>query len=248
VFFEFYDRALARGVIAAGILRENRGRWCLDQAARIIEEDHHLSHPCVFSYEDRWYLLPESADTGDIVVYEATDFPLRWRRHGPLLPGTSGLDPTFYADDDRCWIFCSLKGDHENRDLHLFHAPGLFGPWSPHHGNPVVTAREGARPAGPLFRHNGSLLRPGQDSRDTYGAGIVLHEVEVLTPETYRERAVSRLRPPRGGPYHEGVHSISAAGGCFVIDGKRFTGLKALLGPVMVRVRGLCRRREDGRG
>ena len=52
-----------------------------------------------------------------------------------------------------------------------------------------------ARPAGPIFAHEGRLYRPAQDCSRTYGGAVVIHRIEALTPEIFREVAVARLDP-----------------------------------------------------
>ena len=56
----------------------------------ILEEDHHLSYPFVFNYDDSQYLIPESESAGEVALYKFEDFPYRrdrqktWRRLGSL--------------------------------------------------------------------------------------------------------------------------------------------------------------------
>jgi hypothetical protein len=79
-----------------------------------------------------------------------------------------------------------------------------------------------ARPAGPLFRAHGDLIRPAQDSSRTYGGGLVLNRVLALTPEVFEEEMAAVLRPDPLGPCPDGVHHICPAGHVAVVDGKRW--------------------------
>lgn len=44
----------------------------------IIREPFHMSFPRVFSWNDRFYMLPECSEDHSIRLYEATDFPYGW--------------------------------------------------------------------------------------------------------------------------------------------------------------------------
>ena len=120
------------------------------------------------------------------------------RRPMPLCvvaPGRRLADPTFFRHADHYWIACTDLdiGTHDN--LCLLHAREPSGPWLPHRCTPVKIDICGARPAGPLFRLGSELFRPGQDCARTYGAAVVIHRVDELSPEHYRETVVTRALP-----------------------------------------------------
>lgn len=243
VFFEHYDKTLGRGIIACGDLISDGGVFSLNNVRSVLEEPYHLSHPCVFSDQGHWYLLPEAADTGGVVLYEAVDFPNRWRKLKTIIPQVPGLDPTFFTADNRFWISCSFGENTHNSDLYLFHAQDLLGPWIPHSGNPVKSDLFGARPAGPVFSTGGQVFRLGQDSRFTYGQGVVIHEIESLSMHEFQEKVIGSVTPPVKSPFNHGLHSLCVGDDFCLIDAKRFTGLKRVLGPAMTWVRQIKNKR-----
>jgi hypothetical protein len=55
----------------------------------------------------------------------------------------------------------------------------------------------------------------------TYGGGLALNEVLVLTPSEYKETLISQIAP--ADPYYcDGIHTIAGAGQFTLIDGKRW--------------------------
>jgi len=104
----------------------------------------------------------------------------------------------------------------------LLYADHLDGPW---HSHPVAPARidiRGARPAGSPFVVDGVLFRPAQDCAATYGGGIAINRIDVLTPQAFQESPVLRLLPDAGGPFPHGLHTFVSDGARTWIDGKRF--------------------------
>ncbi|MGE0224538.1 MAG: hypothetical protein AB7F35_31370 [Acetobacteraceae bacterium] len=187
----------------------------------ILATDRHHSYPCTFVDQGITYLLPEATDRGATMLYRlAPDGTL-----SAFLPIGAGMrlaDPTLFRHDGRYWIAATDLdiGWHDN--LCLFHAETLAGPWQSHRLRPAKLDVRGARPAGPPFVVDGTLYRPGQDCAETYGAGITLWRVDVLTPDEFRETLVHTLRPDPNGPYPHGLHTLVSDGERIWVDGKRF--------------------------
>jgi hypothetical protein len=104
-------------------------------------------------------------------------------------------------------------------ELHGFHAPGLFGPWTPHSRRPLKMDARSARPAGRLINEGGRLLRPAQDCSTGYGQGLVLNELEVLNGSEFRERAVRRFSAD-WMPGNCVFHTLNASARFWWFDGK----------------------------
>jgi hypothetical protein len=196
---------------------DDDGSW---HSTVILDRPSHHSYPCTIKDGENTYFLPEATDRGATTLY-------RLASDGELIPvcavapGRRLGDPTLFRSTDRYWIaYTDLDfGLHDN--LCLLHAFDLTGPWRSHHCYPVKIDVSGARPAGTLFRLGRDLFRPGQDCARTYGGGIVIHRIDVLTPERYHETVVARLRPNPQGPFPDGLHTLAQDGERVWLDGKR---------------------------
>lgn len=135
------------------------------------------------------------------------------------------MDGTLWQQDGRWWLFACVAetpfddGGREFNELFLFHADTPLGPWTPHRQNPVVSDVRSARPAGPLFMHEGRLVRPSQDCAAEYGHRIVFNEVRRLDPEVYEERPLATLNPD-WAPALRGCHTYAQAGRLELLDAK----------------------------
>jgi len=182
----------------------------------------HLSYPSLFRHDGTLHLAPESWEAGRLDAWRLDAAPADWRPAGrPVLPGLAAVDPTLFEHGGRWWLFCTDRLGDPNRDLLLFSASAPWGPWTPHPGNPVRRDACGGRPAGPLFTIDGVLYRPGQDCASRYGGAVVVHRVDRLSPEDYRETAVCRLAPDPDGPWPDGLHTLCPAGPRTLVDGGR---------------------------
>ena len=74
-----------------------------------------------------------------------------------------------------------------------------------------------ARPAGALFLRDGHLYRPAQNCAGGYGTSIVIHRIDELKEDAFRETAVAEIKPPRGRKARR-THTINRCDGFLVVD------------------------------
>jgi hypothetical protein len=221
VFFEELPFGAGKAHIS---MIEVRRDGAYSAPVRVLERDYHLSYPFLVEHEGRLYMIPETAQNRTVEAYRCVEFPLRWRLERVLLDGVRLVDATFHQAADRWWMFANAAAGSSrvfDDELHLFHAERLLGEWQPHRRNPVKSDARCARPAGALYRENGSphsaLLRPAQICVPLYGAGISINRVLRLTPQEYAEQPVARISPA-GARSLLGVHTLSRAGELTVVD------------------------------
>jgi hypothetical protein len=213
---EEYDYRERRGYLSAAFTTAGRTdvEW-----RPFLRLPFHLSYPYIVEDRGRIFCCPEASESGEIALYEARSFPFEWERCATLVSGFAGADSSIFRFDGRWWMTCT-RSDAPNRDLYVWHADDLFGPWTAHARNPVKTDARSARPAGTPFVRGGALYRPAQDCAGSYGRRVAILNVRVLTPNDYDEVPVAWVEPDRSGPCPDGLHTLSAAGGMTLVDGK----------------------------
>lgn len=216
VFVEDFDHRIGRGVIS---VVEFGPDGPLGTPVPVLRHTVHLSYPCVFEDDGEVWMIPETSAAGTVELYRATSFPRQWTREAVLLQDIDANDVTAFRHGGRWWLAATVRQGGSSSDaLHLWYAPTLRGPWTPHAHQPVVLDIASARPAGRMAYAGGRLLRPAQDGRAGYGAALAVVEVLVLDPERYEQRVVNTLGP---GPLWPGrrLHTLNRAGRLEVIDG-----------------------------
>ena len=201
VFFEEYIRQARRGRISFAEIQKD-GSPGVKQVA--LERPYHLSYPFLFEHRGEFYMIPETAQNRAIEVYRCARFPDQWEFHKSILQGVRAVDATLVEHSGLWWMFVNIAGEGGSTwdELHLFFADDpLTGQWTPHPLNPVVSDVRSARPAGRLFRRDGLLLRPSQDSSIRYGYALNLNHVTKLTKYEYEEKLLERLTPPPDGKF-----------------------------------------------
>lgn len=219
----FYEHMLfdeGKGTIHVGRLDPQTGT--LRDAREVLATPHHLSFPNVFQADGQWYMLPEQAKSGSVTLYRAEAFPWRWTQHRELLPGFPGIDPVLLRHDGKWWLFVTRDGGPcVDNNLHLYWSDSLDGEFVAHPLNPIRTGLFGSRMAGAILRDGDELVRPGQDGRGGYGAGLALYRIDELTATSYRESELCAWRPSRSGPFSHGFHALHACEDAVVVDAQR---------------------------
>ncbi len=186
MFFEVMPAARRKGAIGHAASPDGF-TWRYDRL--VLEEAFHLSYACVFEAGGAFYLVPESHEAGAIRLYRAEAFPYRWSVMATLVEG-AWVEPTVFRWDDHWWLFAATPA-RQARELHLFEAAALTGPWRSHPMNPIVREDPAsARPAGRVIPHGGRLIRFAQDCSRRYGQRVRAFEIVELTQRHFRERAV----------------------------------------------------------
>jgi hypothetical protein len=222
IFLEEYPFPTQRGRISVLELGANLAP--LGPALPVLDEDRHLSYPFLFRFEDELYMVPESAASRRVDLYRCQSFPDRWTRVRTLIGGLQAADATLFEHEGRWWLFCSARQGRArlNNSLLAFHADSpLSDHWIPHRRNPLVQDYGGGRPGGRVFVDDqGRLLRPAQNSVPRYGYGLVLNQIEVLTPGRFCERRVWGATGAVTGGWRA-MHHLDWHQGLLVMDAQR---------------------------
>ncbi len=186
----------------------------------ILERDYHISYPCVVEENGELFLLPETADAGQVELYRFREFP--WeidpmpRR---MAADLRVVDTTPIHHEGRWYFFTTTAQPF--METFLFWADRLDSVWNLHPASPISVSVRNSRSAGNLFWRNGRLYRPTQDCSVCYGYAIQVNEVTRLTPTEFVESPVQSVLPT-WMPGLRGTHTWNESSQYQVIDGVRF--------------------------
>jgi hypothetical protein len=214
VFIEEYLNETSKGHIS--VIELDRS-GVVSGPTTVLDRPYHLSYPCVFEWQNDYYMVPESAANKTVELYRSTSFPFEWKLEKVLLTDIRAKDATLVEIDGKWWMFVSIAEESIPDELYLFFADNPLGPWSPHPRNPVKSDVRGSRPAGKLFNWNDDLYRPAQNSSGRYGYGMSINRITRLDREGFAEEEVSQVLP-NWRKNLKGTHTLSIAGDLTVID------------------------------
>jgi hypothetical protein len=219
IYVEDCPEGAHRGRIS--VLREDEdGRWVLERVA--LDDPGHRAYPHVVLTVAGLLATPDGGRRGGVDAYIDQGKDPGLRHIGVWLPDVPASDPTLLWRDGRYWLFVAVTGHGMNPwdELHLFSAADLADVWEPHPQNPVVADVRSARPAGRIFVHGDSLVRPGQDCSVEYGQRIVLSAITTLTTDAYEEKIIGSIEPA-GVVGVQRTHTYTFDGSIEALDGYR---------------------------
>lgn len=212
IFAELYDYILCRGVIGYCKIEEGKvSKW-----RPVIKEKYHLSYPCIIKDNGNWYMMPESSEGNELVIYEAVQFPDHWEKKKVIRKDIKFTDTTPLLSKKALTYDVKMP---QNPQLLLIDLDGKCGDVRLD-SNPLCS-----RPAGHVFMKNGDLIRPAQFSEDCesgYGKGIVFYKCQFDEDNRYNEEIIKTIKPEEleyNWPiYLDGMHTYNAIEDYEVID------------------------------
>ncbi len=217
VLCERYDRRTLKGTLVSF---DWPARGVRPDPEAVFSLESHASYPFLIEHEGHVYCVPETSRANEVALYEAATDPHRWTKVTTLVQGFPGVDSAVFRFDGRWWL-ASTHAEAPDRQLSLWYAEDLQGPWQPHPKNPVKDDLTSARSAGTPFVWQGTLYRPAQDCSRTYGGRVAMNAVGQLSPDAFEEHVLTFVEPDPKGPYHRGLHTLSSVGDMTLIDGFR---------------------------
>jgi hypothetical protein len=186
LFFEVDNSKTNQGDI--GLAKSKDGKnWSYSQI--VLDEHFHLSYPCVFKWQDEYYMIPESSEIRSVRLYKANQFPYRWSFVKTLLEGMNFVDNTIFYYGESWWLFTGTGNDDT---LRLYYADTPLGPWTEHPKSPIIQGDANiARPGGRVVVFDNRIVRYAQDCVPYYGNQVWAFEIITLTKELYKEKRVS---------------------------------------------------------
>lgn len=214
LFVEEFPYTTERGIFSAVDIGPDGP---LGRPRPVIETDCHLSYPFIFEEDGVVYMIPETSGRRTIELWRAVEFPDSWEPVAELITGIDASDATLIRTGGRHYLMASLRPEGASSwdGLSIFAADRLHGPYRLVGNGPVKVDVATARPAGRPFMVDGAIIRPFQDSRGGYGAGLGFARIDHLSPDGFAETVLTTLKPAR--PLR-GLHTYNRGGGIEVID------------------------------
>lgn len=196
IFVEDYSFKNEKGCISAIEIKNNKDKFL----GVVLEEDFHLSFPFVFKNENKIYMVPESAGSDQIRLYECIQFPMKWKFKCTLMDNISAVDTIIIKKEDIWFMLtniCSAKIDNHSSELHIFYSYNLFSnEWSPiKQTNPVIFDSRKARNGG-IFFNKGNIYRVNQvQTPETYGYSLKINLIKKIDKFIYEEQTIDEIKP-----------------------------------------------------
>lgn len=186
----------------------------------VLELDSHLSYPAFYKINDIIYFFPENSASGELTIYEYNETLNSVSKVDTMVPEPL-TDATLFQSGGTYWLFAT-KLPESNKQLFLYHSEKISGGFvCANNGEPVVTGLSSSRQAGNIFKVNGNLYRPAQNSTRHYGEGMMIQQIVKLNEQEYIEKNILSITP-HSFRYNLGTHTVNFFEGGCVVDGNGY--------------------------
>ena len=216
-FVEDFDYLLSRGCISLYELNETKAT----RYGKIISEPFHMSYPYVFEYQSKFYMVPETCENKDIRLYEAEEFPHKWKFLKTIFKDVDAADTTVFEKDGLWWLFTNIdpvKSREHDSELFIFYSENpLSDKWTSHPKNPVICNSLTGRMGGIIF-DNKLIYRVSQKQVfNRYGYATNINKILELSTTDYLEELEFTIKPNFFN-YLDGTHHIHGNSNVTVFD------------------------------
>ncbi len=193
---------------------EKFGDWIVT-----MDRHWHLSYPNVFVEKGELYMVPESYQLREVVLYKLIDFPDKWKKMHSYISDVEYVDTTFLKENDgkEYMITFELEEPFPNGTAWIYEVKNN------HLQNKRLISKnlEGARCGGKIIKKEDKCIRVAQNCTREYGGGLLFYEIDEVDP-IYREHEIYRIDPEDViGDFkrkYTGIHTFNSLGDIEVID------------------------------
>lgn len=140
-----------------------------------LDEPFHLSYPQVFIHNEKYYMIPETKRSNQVLLYTTSNFPYDWKVKDTLIKDVRYKDPTLLILKNDYFLFTV----DDALNLYIYRSNTLNGPWKKFDNHTKIKGNE-ARPAGRIFRVGTSYFLPMQNLKNGYGSGVSLYSINLV--------------------------------------------------------------------
>lgn len=225
LFTEAFDTKMQIGKIAVSKL-EN-GIFSIPKI--IIENEYHMSYPCIFKNNDNIYMIPETGEGKKLEIYEFTEFPYKMTCT-TLMEGEKLADSTVHFVGEDPFIISYNEEENSSKiyslDISKSELTRVYE--KKHEGRRF-------RPAGNLFKYEKNLYRPTQNCEESYGGSLIFNKVSDFI--TLEETLEKEIFPKDISSKYSKVHTYNSTEKYEVIDVfQKNIGISCLIGNVKRKV------------
>lgn len=214
VFYEAFSFRNSKGTLRCRIL--DRELVELDDIRLEGFDDLmcHLSFPYLIHINDQLFMIPESSERKEVILFKSIEFPARWKQVKVLISDTELTDNIFISVNETCYLL-STSMDNE---IIIHSAEHLYGQWQ--RINPALkVSNPHHRGAGASYQVENKMYFLTQEcTPETYGKSIYIKELVTLNDANFDENLIEQINSSIN--HSDGVHTLNFSNNYIVYDTK----------------------------
>ncbi|WP_391591478.1 glucosamine inositolphosphorylceramide transferase family protein [Yersinia rohdei] len=236
IFYEAFSFRNSKGILRCRILNSDMLEIS-DVKLKGFDDLHcHLSFPFLFHLDGKLFMIPESSERKEIILFQSVDFPARWEKVKVLVSDMAVTDNVIF-ELEGIYYLVSTTMDYE---MIIHTADNIFGEWKMISPTLDVCNYHHRSAGTPYSINNKTYIFTQECNPNEYGKSIYIKELTKLTSQDYEEKLIGKINPNINNS--DGIHTINFTDNYIVYDTKRLifsllSPLKKLSYKIMVKYR-----------
>lgn len=148
----------------------------------VLKENFHLSYPFVFRCKSSIFMVPETSNANEIMLYKFSEFPNKLEKQKTLLIGKYSDTSLFFYN--KIWFLFTTS----DQGLEIYYSKDLENDsFVAHPSNPITNNLKFNRNGGGVLMIKNVLYRIAQDCSVEYGKNVNILKISELTTNLYKE-------------------------------------------------------------
>ncbi|CAB5570835.1 Uncharacterised protein [Citrobacter werkmanii] len=174
----------------------------------------HLSFPFLIHINDQLFMIPESSERKEVILFQSVEFPVRWKKIKVLISDTEVTDNVFLTINETCYLLSTTM----DNEIIIHSAENIFGEWQRIAPSLKVSNQHHRGAGAPYSVDNKMYFLTQECTPETYGKSIYIKELVTLNDTVFDESLIEKINSSIN--HSDGVHTLNFSNNYIVYDSK----------------------------
>ncbi|WP_204526184.1 glucosamine inositolphosphorylceramide transferase family protein [Citrobacter cronae] len=174
----------------------------------------HLSFPFLIHINDQLFMIPESSERKEVILFQSVEFPARWKKIKVLISDTELTDNVFLTLNETCYLLSTTM----DNEIIIHSAENIFGEWQRIAPSLKMSNHHHRGAGAPYLVDNKMYFLTQECTPETYGKSIYIKELVTLNDTVFDESLIEKINSSIN--HSDGVHTLNFSNNYIVYDSK----------------------------
>ncbi len=174
----------------------------------------HLSFPFLIHINDQLFMIPESSERKEVILFQSVEFPVRWKKIKVLISDTEVTDNVFLTINETCYLLSTTM----DNEIIIHSAENIYGQWQRIAPSLKVSNHHHRGAGAPYLVDNKMYFLTQECTPETYGKSIYIKELVTLSNTIFDESLIEKINSSIN--HSDGVHTLNFSNNYIVYDTK----------------------------
>ena len=174
----------------------------------------HLSFPFLIHINDQLFMIPESSERKEVILFQSVEFPVRWKKIKVLISDTEVTDNVFLTINETCYLLSTTM----DNEIIIHSAENIYGQWQRIAPSLKVSNHHHRGAGAPYLVDNKMYFLTQECTPETYGKSIYIKELVTLSNTIFDESLIEKINSSIN--HSDGVHTLNFSNNYIVYDSK----------------------------